>query len=39
MKPLYEYLNKSHRWTKEDSQYMSDILDAMYPASGWLVSK
>lgn len=29
MKPLYEYLNESYKWTKEDSQCMSDILDVL----------
>lgn len=29
MKPLYEYLNESHKWTKDDSQYMGEILDVL----------
>lgn len=29
MKPLYEYLNESYKWTKEDSQCMGDILNVL----------
>ena len=29
MKPLYEYLNESYKWTKEDSQFMDDILNVL----------
>lgn len=29
MKPLYEYLNESYKWTNDDSKSMSDILDVL----------